>query len=50
MNMAKGRYSSFQELERDANYQCQTRYGNDAKAIRLAPDSWDTEKFICVKK
>jgi hypothetical protein len=50
MTMAKGRYSSFQELERDANYQCQIKYGDDAKARRLNPDSWDTEKFVCVKK
>ena len=42
MTMAKGRYSSFQELERDANYQCQIKYGDDAKARRLNPDSWDT--------
>jgi len=50
MTMAKGRYSSFQELERDANYQCRIKYGNDAKAMKLNPDSWDAEKFVCVKK
>jgi hypothetical protein len=46
MTMAKGRYSSFQELERDANYQCRIKYGNDAKAMKLNPDSWDAEKFV----
>lgn len=45
ITLLKSKYATGEDMTKEAEYQCQTRYS--MRAIKAKADSLDTEKFTC---